>query len=287
MSRSTSRWGNNGTFRHGAHASFVRRCVRLLQVNLYQQYLYIRNTFSRSSVLGHCNADVSLTSYGKRVQSAWITIETIGRGIGRPRRLILWLEDESLVLNPPRKLARLQRRGLEIKHCRDFGPHKKYYPYLLEGEPIRTLVTADDDMFYPRFWLVDLLEAHREDEVTAYRARIRTKGGYLTWPMCTTDQASDRIFATGVSGVAYPPRLLIALRARGDEFMHVCPRADDFWLHFAARSCSIPVRQVGSLHADWWPQRRVSRAGLWQGNAHGGDNDSISAAVAQAWGVAE
>ena len=48
--------------------------------------------------------------------------------------------------------------------------------------------------------------------------------------MCTTTEASESVFATGVSGVAYPPELLGALRDRGDVFAQVCPRADDYWL---------------------------------------------------------
>lgn len=261
----------------------MNRGVVAGQAIIYGFWLWACNMWSRRSLTGTCNADVSLTSYGRRVRSVWLTIESIGRGRERPRRLILWLEDEATVAKPPVKLRRLMRRGLEIKHCEDFGPHKKYYPYVLESVLDRPLVTADDDMIYPPNWLSKLVAAHHEGQVTAYRARIRLDGPYATWPLCTTDQASDRVFATGVSGVAYPPEVLKALRLRGDDFTRICPNADDFWLHFAAQSAGVPVRQVDCLPSDWWPQIRLTGSGLWSANLTRGQNDAISVATAAAW----
>lgn len=206
------------------------RMLTLAEFCTVRPRLRVRNQRSVESVVGTGAANVSLTSYGKRIATVWQTIETIGAGIVKPRRLILWLDDREACLHPPAPLERLQARGLEIRHCRDYGPHKKYFPYVnevLPDEPDRTLVTADDDVYYPPTWLAELLVAHRPGEVTAFRARVRSDGPYRTWPMCTTTEASETVFATGVSGVAYPPELLGVLRDRGDAFAHVCPRADD------------------------------------------------------------
>ena len=156
----------------------------------------------------------------------WKTIETIGAGSIKPRRVILWLDDAAALADPPPSLKRLQARGLEIRGCLDYGPHKKYFPYvneILTEQPERTLVTADDDVAYPANWLKDLLNAHRPNQVTAFRARIRGDGPYSTWPLCDTTEPSEAVFATGTSGVAYPPAVLRTLRDRGDEFARVCP----------------------------------------------------------------
>ncbi len=246
--------------------------------------LRVRNHRSLEPVVGTGAANVSLTSYGKRIATVWQTIETIGAGAVKPGRLILWLDDRDAYLDPPATLKRLQARGLEIRHCRDYGPHKKYFPYVnevLPDEPGRTLVTADDDVYYPPTWLAELLAAHRPGEVTAFRARIRRDGPYRTWPMCTTTEASDTVFATGVSGVAYPPELLAVLRDRGEAFAHVCPRADDYWLHYAAVSRGIPIRQVRDVAAYFWPSTTMSRRGLWDGS--GAANDAIAVPTQQNW----
>lgn len=279
-------FGNSGTFRNPARLGVVGKASVAVQVVCYSLWLRGVNLLSTKPLTGDCDVDVSLTSYGRRIRSVWSVVESIGRGYVRPHRLILWLDDPSVVAHPPATLRRLKRRGLEIKWCRDFGPHKKYYPYVSECRQMRTLVTADDDVYYPKKWLRDLLSAHRPGEVTAYRAHLRTRDHYAEWPMCDTDEPSDRVFATGVSGVAYPPRLLEVLRSRGDEFLRVCPHADDFWLHFAAVSSGIPIRQVGRRPANWWPQLRLTGTGLWHENLTKGGNDAIADAAARAWSPA-
>jgi hypothetical protein len=174
------------------------------------------------------------------------------------------------------------KRGLTIKHCVDYGPHKKYFPYVIEGELERRLATADDDVLYPRDWLAGLVAAYRPTEVIAYRARMMNKGPYGSWPLCTSTIPSENLMATGAAGVLYPPEVLKVLRTRGDEFMHVCPRADDFWLHYAAASSGVLTRQVSESAATWWPIRPKER-GLMHYNLMEGGNDAISQAAKEAW----
>lgn len=246
--------------------------------------LRVVNHRSTSPIVGDGDANVSLTSYGKRIGTVWKTIETIGGGTVKPRRIILWLDDAAVLANPPASLKRLRARGLEIRSCRDYGPHKKYFPYVCEvfpDEPERTLVTADDDVFYPPNWLEELLGAHRPDEVTAFRARIRSNAPYRSWLTCTTTEPSEKVFATGVSGVAYPPRLLDTLRDRGDQFADICPLADDFWLHFAAVATGVPIRQVRDSSVLWWAMPLASSRGLWDGK--GTANDAIAEQTRLAW----
>lgn len=246
--------------------------------------LRVRNLRSADPIVGSGDANVSMTSYGKRIASVWKTIETIGLGTVKPRRVILWLDDGAAVADPPASLRRLQARGLEIRRCRDYGPHKKYFPYVnavLPNEPERTLVTADDDVYYPPSWLAELLAAHRPHEVTAFRARIRSDAPYGSWPLCRTSEPSEHVFATGVSGVAYPPELLHTLKAHGDAFTKVCPRADDYWLHYAAVATGIPIRQVRDVAAYWWEVVLASNRGLWDGE--GCANDAVAQQAQRAW----
>lgn len=256
-----------------------------LQIFFYTMWLRAVNLYSRRLIISDSGIDVSITTYGARTRQVWKAIESIGRGSLLPHSIVLWHEDEAIVRNPPRALRRLVKRGLKIKHCVDYGPHKKYFPYVMEESLDRLLATADDDVLYPRSWLAGLLAVHRADQadqVVAYRARTMNDNSYMTWPLCTTTTASENIIATGVSGVLYPPRVLEALRRRGDAFMQVCPRADDFWLHYAAVAAGIPTRQVTDVAATWWPIRPKQR-GLMDYNLAEGGNDAISMAARQAW----
>ena len=76
--------------------------------------------------------------------------------------------------------------------------------------------------------------------------------------------------------------MLKVLRERGDEFMRVCPRADDFWLHFAAVATGVRTRQVSEIAAQWWPTR-PKELGLMHYNQRNGGNDAISMATRKAW----
>jgi hypothetical protein len=273
---------NDGTVR-----SNIVKNAHFCAAAAYSARLRRRNRTSREPVTGDGPVNVSLTSYGRRLKTVWVAIESIGLGIMKPGRIILWLDDEETAENPPAPLRRLQNRGLEIRHSRNYGPHTKYFPYvsqLLAHQPNVPLVTADDDVLYPPTWLSELMAAHQDGQVTAWRARIRTDGPYRDWPLYDTTNAPpppERMFATGVSGVAYPARVLEALRDRGEEFMRACPRADDFWLHYATVAAGVPVRQVRNAPAEWWSVPSTIFGGLRFDNLTA--NDEIHRPARTAW----
>lgn len=266
--------------RYQSHAA--AKILMYLQISLYTLGLKVVNLCSQRPITGSCDVDVSMTTYGGRTRRAWRALETIGRGTLRPRSIVLWHHDEAVVRNPPNTLRRLMKRGLVIKHCVDYGPHKKYFPHVMEENLERPLVTADDDVLYPRGWLARLVAAYPPVNVVAYRTRVMSDDPYASWPLCETTDPSENLMATGTSGVLYPPEVLAVLRERGDEFMRVCPRADDFWLHFAAVASGVQTRQVSDLAAQWWPTRPKQR-GLMHDNQLDGGNDAISTAARKAW----
>jgi hypothetical protein len=269
---------NDGRLPRGIGA----KIVMYLHIGVYAVGLTVINLCSRRAITGDCDVDVSMTTYGDRTRGVWRTLETIGRGTLLPRSIVLWHDDAAVVRNPPKPLRRLMKRGLVIRHCADYGPHKKYFPHVMAGHLDRPLVTADDDVLYPRDWLAGLVAASSPANVVAYRSRVMSADPYAAWPLCTTTEPSENLMATGTSGVLYPPHVLAALRDRGDEFMRVCPRADDFWLHFAAVASGVQTRQVSELAAQWWPTRPRQR-GLMHENQLDGGNDAISAAARAAW----
>lgn len=210
---------------------------------------------SRPLVDGRGTSVVSLTSYRARLRSVHLTIESIGRGRVRPGRIMLWVDPEVVVDDLPPALRRLRRRGLEIASSpARFGPHTKYFPYVMsEAKHDALLVTADDDSLYPRWWLSALEEAAGagSDDVVCFRAhRVRFDADgrlapYNSWTPVSDRTASPLNFATGVSGVAYPPAFLDELGTLGDAFLQTCPQADDVWLHHAAVRSGRRIRQLG------------------------------------------
>jgi hypothetical protein len=212
----------------------------------------LTNRFGASPVVRTGGPVVSLTTHGHRINSVHLAIESIAHGSLLPSRLILWLDDEKLFGTLQSELRRLQARGLEVKLSKGYGPHTKYYPYVeSEAEFKVPLATADDDILYPKHWLRRLVHAFEENSevVNCCRARVvsfeKDKiAPYSHWHMCRSVRPSFLNFATGVSGVIYPPRFLEALKQAGTAFEDRCPKADDIWLHAQALRTGHRIRQI-------------------------------------------
>ncbi|SKC60771.1 hypothetical protein SAMN06309945_2076 [Okibacterium fritillariae] len=265
--------------RLGKAVSRVGRGLRTITV---MSRLAVRNRLAKQSVLGQENVVVSLTSYGKRVQTVFYSIESVGIGLDRPARLILWLDDRDIFENLPKNLQRLQARGLEIRLTSNYGPHTKYYPAARELAPLQSpLVTADDDVLYSREWLSSLLNAYREDEtaIVAHRVHLITTEldgsikPYSTWGAAEGTASSPRNFGTGVSGVIYPPDFLEFVGEHGEAFKECAPQADDVWLHAMAIRGRFKVRQADRAPAHYPTIFGSQRVNLWSTNVFNGGND--------------
>jgi hypothetical protein len=236
------------------------------------------------SLLSRSGPIVSLTTHGKRFERVHITIESIARGTLKPSRVILWVDDDNLLHKITDLLAKQIKRGLEIKKSTNYGPHTKYYPTLLcERDESLPLVTADDDIIYPVGWLEDLFNSYKaakSAEINCFRARrvkVRPDGSglcpYEEWGFARDTQGSYLNFATGVSGVIYPPAFLEILKSSGDKFMACCPKADDIWLHKVAIENGYLVRQIENrpVHMPVTPETQAQA--LMASNVSGGGND--------------
>jgi hypothetical protein len=244
-------------------------------------YLRSRNERSKKPVIAPGGPVVSITTYGERLSTVHLALESIAAGSVLPSRLILWVDSAEAFANRSPGLTRLVERGLEICLSDNFGPHTKYYPYLLSTDTFETpLATADDDLLYSRWWLEGLVRSHRElpEAVNCYRAhRIKLSEGtltpYQTWASCRSTEPEFLHFATGVSGCIYPPSLLRRLKLAGTEFLQHCPKADDVWLHVNALRAGMKTRQIWSrpLRFPFVPGTQDS--GLYHGNVLLSRND--------------
>jgi hypothetical protein len=214
--------------------------------------LSLTNQRSSESLLDPAGPVLSLTTQPHRLELVFYAIESIARGSRKPSRIHLWITDEKSYLQPPSTLQRLAARGLEIHLTEELGPHTKYYPYVSRESDFRApLVTADDDVIYPRDWLERLIQAHEGDPaaIHCFRAhRMRMAGTrptpYNSWAPCDDTRPSHLNFITGISGVIYPPAYLRYLKGYGTEFTRCCPHADDIWLTVVALRGGFKIAQL-------------------------------------------
>ncbi|WP_237692999.1 hypothetical protein [Rothia nasimurium] len=246
---------------------------------------FLSNIFSKSTVIGEkTNPVVSLTTYGPRAKSVFITLESIASGKARPSRLILWVDEDEFYDNPPRSIKRLIKRGLEVRKCVNYGPHKKYYPYSLSQEQHKvSMVTADDDIMYPDYWLQKLIvqETKSPNQIIGYRTRyIPTDSAgevlpYNSWKLNDSTEASFNVFPTGTSGVLYPGPFLEILKNSGDGSITEYSKVDDIWLHKIALENNFRPRQAFPLAENYPTIFMSQRVALFRTNVVNNNNDKL------------
>jgi hypothetical protein len=80
-------------------------------------------------------------------------------------------------------------------------------------------------------------------------------------------------FATGVSGVIYPPAFQRKVKEAGMGFTVLCPKADDIWLHVQALRGGFEIKQLKTWEQSFPVMPGTQDMGLIQGNVHGSQND--------------
>ncbi|MEE8161438.1 MAG: hypothetical protein V3T61_07365, partial [Acidobacteriota bacterium] len=250
------------------------------RLGVRMRHLYLRNRWSRETILDPSGPALSLTTHGYRLELVFYAIESIGLGSRKPSRITLWLQDEEAYLNPPETLRRLKSRGLEIHLSEDLGPHTKYYPYIdRESELHAPLVTADDDMLYLRGWLQQLIEAYEANSsaVHCHRAHLMRLNNkrlipYNEWGPCLSTSPSHLNFITGSSGVIYPPNFLQYLKHQGRAFKHCCPASDDIWMTVNALRGGFKIAQVKDVPVHIWTIPGSQKQRLYDTNVVAGGN---------------
>jgi hypothetical protein len=184
------------------------------------------------------NLVVSLTSMPSRIDKLYITIETLLSQTFKPNTIQLWLGRDELSMDDiPESLLRLQARGLEICWIdKTMRSYDKLIPALKMNDN-SIIVTADDDVLYPTWWLERLYKKWLENQdcIICYRAKNIIKvskeklAPYAKWPNIASSEPALDIFPTGVGGVLYPPNSLAANILNEKEFLNLSPTNDDIW----------------------------------------------------------
>lgn len=205
---------------------------------------------------------ISLTSYKKRIETLPIVLDRLLCQTVKPDHIVLYLAKDNFPLGEeelPERLIGMQARGLEIKWCeKDIKSYKKIVP-ALKDYPDDIIITVDDDIFYDLDLVEKLYNSYKRfpDAVSAtriHRMRFDHEKNllpYNEWQKEVSDVIGEptmSFFPTGAGGVLYPPHSLHEEVLNEDNFMKLCPNADDVWLRFMAAMNNIPVVAVEMLH---------------------------------------
>ena len=182
---------------------------------------------------------VSLTSFPARINDVWISIETIFRQSFKPDKVILWLSEKQFEGQKlPQNLLNLVDRGLTIRYVNeDLRSHKKYI-YAIEEFPNDYIITLDDDLYYEKNLILNLVNLKKEypEYVPTNRAhKIKITDNiiepYRKWFHNATDIApSNLLVQTGGNGTLYCKNDLFKDFNSVQIIKELAPYADDIWL---------------------------------------------------------
>jgi hypothetical protein len=222
---------------------------------------------------------VSLTSFPPRFEKLKLTIKGLLRQETKADKIILWIANNDLNLLPKEIKQMSERYDIfEINTYQDIGSYKKLIP-TLKMYPSSYIVTADDDVYYPKIWLGRLIEnissapaiiAHRTHELTFDKAK--NINSYNDWNNCYETRTSAHLMGTGIGGIVYPPNTFSLEVLNEDAFLSLCKNADDIWFFWMSRLNGIPTKWSGySFNVVTW--LGTNETGLAKSNVSEGKND--------------
>lgn len=201
---------------------------------------------------------ISLTSYPKRINTVYPTIESLISQERAVDKIILWLckpEFDSQETIIPYDLNILSTRTdcFEIRWVNDnLKPHKKYY-YAFQEFPEDIVITVDDDVIYNKDMVGNLLESYSRHPyaISARRVRsiVKNKNGiceYKKWAVniAVSDVERMDLLAIGVGGILYPPMCMSKSWFDIHKISIEALSQDDLWLKYNEIISRIPVVYV-------------------------------------------
>ena len=199
---------------------------------------------------------ISLTSIPSRMSDMHFTVYSLMDQTLPADAIILYLGSEFFPKGErglPKSLLQFKKYGLQIRFVKDLKPYTKFV-YSLADYPESFIVTADDDIFYPRDWLEKLWRTHEEHPecIIAHRAhwiKFADDGQLLPYKQWGYTKGrpipSFKNFLTGVGGVLYPPHALHGDAGCAEKFTRLAEFADDIWFWASAvrnntKVCCVP-----------------------------------------------
>jgi hypothetical protein len=259
----------------------------LLYNEMMSKYYKCTSPFKGRGISSQAKIDndviITLTSIPSRIDKIWLCIESLLRQSYKPNKIILWLSTEEFQNRElPKSLIKQQKRGLEIRFCENYKSHKKYY-YTMKEYPQSIIVTVDDDIFYGKNMLKELVMTHIKNPKyivchRAHRITFEDNGKikpYREWDWKSPGfmGPSHLLLQVGCSGVLYPPKSLHEAVFLSNKFMKLCPKGDDLWLKVMGMLNGTKIIKVRPDSTTYTEINGTQEDSLWLYNVNQGGND--------------
>ncbi|EGQ8197844.1 TPA: hypothetical protein KDX42_000673 [Vibrio parahaemolyticus] len=202
---------------------------------------------------------ISLTSYGVRLRTVYLTLESLLSQSKSCGGIVLYLSTQDIKREDlPQSLKRLTYRGVKIKFVEENLRSYKKLHYALQDFPKSKIITVDDDIIYPRKWLEKIVDASNDfpNDIIFYRGHMINFDAsgkltsYNTFPQAYGESRSLLNLPTGVSGILYPQGCFHDDVLDSEKFLELAPYADDLWYKIMSMKNNTSCKLVGneSIH---------------------------------------
>lgn len=231
---------------------------------------------------------VSLTTHGKRIDTVYLSIESLLQQTLCPNHLVLYIGEEEFqaIDQLPSVLQEQTERGLTIRFVRDQRSYTKLLP-ALRDYPDACIITVDDDLLYPDYLVEQLVKAHQSqpDAICCRTAlTLSFTPDHQLRPFSTfsyeipsyEDSISSRYLPEGFNGVLYPPHSLPEEVFNEAAFMSLSPTADDLWFKAMSLLSDTPILRLHNsidLWCDIYCEESVQDIALSKKNVDRGGNE--------------
>lgn len=228
---------------------------------------------------------ISLTSFTSRLTSLHKCLKSLLVQDTKPDLILVYFGNDVTRDMLPTSLTDLEKYGIEYRfiECENLRSYKKFY-YAMKEFPQEVIITVDDDVYYPRYWLTSFLKTHKSfpNCVCAWRLhKVRIENGELLPYNQWIDQyrkckvPSFSLFPTGVGGILYPPGCLSQYVFDKETFQEMCFYCDDIWLKIMCLLNGTKTVWVPSSEVSFYEVERKQEYALINANVGAGANDKV------------
>ncbi len=271
---------------NNALIKIIKSTATRLEINFARAKYSLRKKKFQSSQSS--DLIVAFTSYPKRIDKIWLTVESLFRQNADIYKIICVLaEPEFPGRTIPPVLDDLVQRGLTIMWTST--NHKSYKKLIPPSQKYKNhkIVTVDDDVIYKSNTIKNLADRSLAlpNAIIGHRGRVMSINDvqknalkispkkYSTWPLCRSPKNGNNIVLTGVGAILYPSGFIKALSKYDvEQAIKICPTADDIWFWAISVSNGFDIYCLGQSR-QLETNRDTPSETLTALNVSGGQND--------------
>ncbi|ADO49248.1 glycosyltransferase [[Enterobacter] lignolyticus] len=190
---------------------------------------------------------INLTTTKSRLYLCSQTVWSLANQSVPVDKIVVWVSREAYlsdegIREEPAWAEKIRKSGTNVvfEWVKNTGPYRKLFPALHAAMPDDILIYADDDAIYNEQWTESLLNdfyQHNQQYVVAARVRkiVKKKNNlldtYRKFPLIRTSGVVDSDYIiTGLGGVVLKKSHIKQTYLNNEDYLTVCPRADDIWI---------------------------------------------------------